>query len=141
MSTPPLILAAVGYGLAALAYLGLSGLIVASWRQRAQGRLLVLATGLSAAWGMLSTFSATGWLPPQLGLVAEIARNGAWLALLLYILHLRLPPGASLPAPLRLIRVISAGIVSALLLVSLVPDLAAVLGLPLRGLGNMGMVL
>jgi len=32
-----LLLAAVGYGLAALAYLGLSGLIVASWRRRPQG--------------------------------------------------------------------------------------------------------
>ena len=99
-----LLLAAVGYGLAALAYLGLSGLIVASWRQRPQGRLLVLATGLSAVWGALSALTAWGVLPPRLGLAAEVARNGAWLALLLYILRLRLPSGATLPAPLRLIR-------------------------------------
>ena len=141
MSTAPLILAAVGYGLAALAYLGLSGLIVASWRQRAQGRLLVLATGLSVAWGALSMLAASNWLSPQPGLIAEIARNGAWIALLLYILQLRLPPGAILPAPLRFIRVISAGIVSALLLVSVVPAIAPLLGLTTRGLGNMGMVL
>ena len=141
MPDAPLILAAVGYGLTALAYLALTGLIVSSWRQRAQGRLLVLATALSAAWGALSMFTAAGWLSPQLGLMAEIARNGAWIALLLYILHLRLPPGATLPTPLRLIGIMSAAIVSGLLLISVVPAIAALLNLPLRGLGNMGMVL
>ena len=141
MSTAPLFLAAVGYGLAALAYLGLSGLIVASWRQRAQGRLLVLATGLSAVWGALSMFTATGWLPPRLGLMAEIARNGAWLALLLYILQLRLPPGASLPAPLRIIRIMGTMLVLGLLFIGAAPAIAALQGMPTRWLGNMGLVL
>ncbi|MGK2953083.1 MAG: XrtA/PEP-CTERM system histidine kinase PrsK [Thiobacillus sp.] len=116
-----LLLAAVGYGLVTLAYLGLSGLIVASWQRRPQGRLLVLATGLSAVWGILSALTAWGMVPPRLGLAAEVARNGAWLALLLYILRLRLPPGAALPAPIRFIRILSMVLVGGLLLASILP--------------------
>jgi putative PEP-CTERM system histidine kinase len=119
-----LLLAAVGYGLATLAYLGLSGLIVASWQRRPQGRLLVLATGLSAIWGALSALTAWGMLPAWPGFAAEVARNGAWLALLLYILQLRLPPGAALPAPLRLIRGLSVLLIGGLLLSSLMPVIA-----------------
>ena len=118
------LLAAVGYGLATLAYLGLSGLIVASWQRRPQGRLLVLATALSAVWGGLSALAAWGILPPWPGFAAEVARNGAWLALLLYILRLRLPTGAALPAPLRLIRGLSVALVGGLLLASLIPGIA-----------------
>ena len=136
-----LLLAAIGYGLAALAYLGLSGLIVASWRRRPQGRLLVLATGLSATWGAFSTLTALGILPPRIDLAAEVARNGAWLALLLYILQLRLPPGATLPAPLRLIRAFSGILVSALLLASVYPILAPTQPVLARWAGNMGLVL
>lgn len=141
MSATLFILAAVGYGLATLAYLGLSGLIVASWRQRPQGRLLVLATGLSAVWGALSTLAALGWLPPRLGLTAEVARNAAWLALLLYILKLRLPQGARLPAPLRLIRILSGVLVAGLLLISTVPAIVPWQGMQTRWLGNLGLVL
>ena len=136
-----LLLAAVGYGLAALAYLGLSGLIVASWQRRSQGRLLVLATGLSAVWGALSALAALGVVPPRIDLAAEVARNGAWLALLLYILHLRLPPDATLPAPLRLIRTLSIALVSALLLASVYPFLAPTQPVLARWAGNLGLVL
>ena len=136
-----LLLAAVGYGLAALAYLGLSGLIVASWRRRPQGRLLVLATALSAAWGAFSALTALGVLPPRLELAAEVARNGAWLALLLYILHLRLPADAILPAPLRLIRTLSVALVSALLLASVYPFIAPTQPVLARWAGNLGLVL
>ena len=136
-----LLLAAVGYGLAALAYLGLSGLIVASWRRRPQGRLLVLATGLSAVWGAFSMLTAWGVVPPRIDLAAEVARNGAWLALLLYILHLRLPPDATLPAPLRLIRTLSVALVSALLLASLYPFIAPTQPVLARWAGNLGLVL
>ncbi len=141
MPAPLLLLAAVGYGLAALAYLGLSGLIVASWRRRPQGRLLVLATGLSAVWGAFSALTAWGVVPPRIDLAAEVARNGAWLALLLYILHLRLPPDATLPAPLRLIRTLSVALVSALLLASLYPFIAPTQPVLARWAGNLGLVL
>ncbi|HSW52241.1 MAG TPA: hypothetical protein VLG93_03335, partial [Sulfuricaulis sp.] len=60
MTDTLLLLAAIGYGLAMLAYLGLSGLIVASWQQRPQGRLLVLAAGLSALWGALAAAATWG---------------------------------------------------------------------------------
>jgi putative PEP-CTERM system histidine kinase len=136
-----LLLAAVGYGLATLAYLGLSGLIVASWRRRPQGRLLVLATGLSAAWGALSALIAWGVLPPRLGLAIEVARNGAWLALLLYILQLRLPSGASLSAPLRLIRILGGVLVIGLFLASLYPLIAPTQPVLARWAGNLGLVL
>lgn len=136
-----LLLAAVGYGLAALAYLGLSGLIVASWRRRPQGRQLVLATGLSAIWGAFSALTALGALPPQLGLAAEVARNGAWLALLLYILQLRLPSDAALPAPIRLIRILSGILVGVLLLASVYPFIAPTQPVLARWAGNLGLVL
>lgn len=135
------LLAAVGYSLASLAYLGLSGLIVVSWRRRPQGRLLVLATALSTAWGALSAFTAWGVLPPRLGLAAEVTRNGAWLALLLYILHLRLPEGARLPAPLRFIRLSGGLLVGGLLLASVVPFVGLAAPEALRTAGNMGLVL
>ena len=136
-----LLLAAVGYGLAALAYLGLSGLIVASWQRRPQGRLLMLATGLSAVWGAFSALTAWGVVPPRIDLAAEVARNGAWLALLLYILHLRLPQGAALPAPLRLIRTLSIVLVGGLLLASFYPFIAPTQPVLAPWAGNLGLVL
>src|SRR5512143_1540622 len=136
-----LLLAAVGYGLAALAYLGLSGLIVASWRRRSQGRLLVVATGLSAAWGAFSALAAAGLVPVRIDMAAEVARNGAWLTLLLYILHLLLPPGATLPAPLRLIRTLSIALVVALLLASVYPFIAPGQPVLARWAGNLGLVM
>ena len=136
-----LLLAAVGYGLAMLAYLGLSGLIVASWRERPQGRLLVLATGLSALWGGLSAVIAWGMLPARIELAAEVARNGAWLALLLYILRLRLPPGASLPMPLSVIRVFSGLLIGVLLLASILPFIAPTQPVLTQRAASLGLVL
>ena len=124
MPSTLLLLATIGFGLAALAYLGLSGLIVASWRRRPQGRLLVLATGLTAIWGGLFALTAWGLLPSRLALAAEVVRNGAWLALLFNILQLRLPPGTALPAPLRLIRTLGGALVIGLLLASAFPFFA-----------------
>ncbi len=135
-----LILATAGYGLAALAYLGLSGLIISSWKRR-HGRLLVLATGLSTIWGVLSALSAWGWMPPVLGFASEIGRNGAWLGLMLYILHLRLPPGATLPAPLRLIRALSSVLVVGLLVGSLMPVIAPTQPVMPQWAGNLGLLL
>ncbi|MDP1534120.1 MAG: PEP-CTERM system histidine kinase PrsK, partial [Rubrivivax sp.] len=124
-----------------LAYLGLSGLIVASWQQRPQGRLLVLATGLSALWGALAAAAAWGVLPVRLELAAEVARNGAWLALLLYILRLRLPPGGALPAPLRLIRALAIVLVGGLLLAGVAPLIAPDLPLLAQWASHLGRVL
>ena len=136
-----LLLAALGYGLATLAYLGLSGLIVVSWQRRPQGRLLVLATGLSATWAALSTLTLWGSVPTRMLLAAEVARAGAWLALLLYILHLRLPKGTSLPPPLRIIRALNIVLVSGLLLLSAMPQIAPIPPEQEKWMGNLGLVL
>ncbi|MFP5408717.1 MAG: XrtA/PEP-CTERM system histidine kinase PrsK [Gammaproteobacteria bacterium] len=141
MTDTLLLLAAMGYGLAMLAYLGLSGLIVASWRQRPQGRLLVLATGLSAIWGALAAAAAWGVLPIRLELGAEVARNGAWLALLLYILRLRLPAGAALPLPLRLIGLLGTLLVGGLLIASVLPLIAPGQPLLSQWAGHLGRML
>jgi len=141
MSATLLILAAVGYGLAMLSYLGLSGLIIASWKQRPHGRLLVLATCLSTLWGGLSALTALGKLPPVLSFAAEVARNGAWLSLLLYILHLRLPTGAILPLPLRFIRTLSGALVIGLLVSSAMPFIAPTQPVLAQWAGNLGLVL
>jgi putative PEP-CTERM system histidine kinase len=141
MSTTLLLLATLGYGLATLAYLGLSGLIAVSWQRRPQGRLLVLATGLSAVWGALSTLTAWGVAPTRLEFAAEVVRNGAWVALLFYILHLRLPAGAALPPPLRLIRVLSIALIGGLLLASAIPLFAPTQPVLAKWAGNLGLVL
>ncbi|MFP5403125.1 MAG: XrtA/PEP-CTERM system histidine kinase PrsK [Gammaproteobacteria bacterium] len=119
-----ILLAAIGYGLTAAAYLGLAALIVASWRRRPQGRQLVLASGLCGVWGGLAALAAWGLASPALALAAEVARNGAWLALLFHILHLRLPADAALPAPLRAVRALAVLLVGGLLVASLLPAFA-----------------
>lgn len=118
------LLATVGYSLAALTYLTLSGLIVVSWRRRPQGRMLALATAVTAGWAVLSSLAAADQLSAQYVLAAEAVRNTAWLALLLHILRLRLQPGAPLPAPLRAIRVLAALLVPAALVGSVLPFFA-----------------
>jgi putative PEP-CTERM system histidine kinase len=124
MSHTLTLLAVAGYGLSALAYLGLAALIVASGRRRPQGRLLVLAIVLTALWGMATTLTAAGAFEPRLALAAEVIRNGAWLGLLLYVLKLRLPAGATLPQPLRLVRAVAAALVAVLLVSAVYPLLA-----------------
>ncbi len=141
MSDTLLLLAVVGYGLASLAYLGLSGLIIASWKKRPHGRRLVLATGLSALWGGLVAFSILAHLPPLFGFAAEVGRNGAWLGLLLYILHLRLPAGATLPPQLRVVRFLSIALVTGLLLASAVPFVAPDMLVLSAWAGNLGLVM
>lgn len=122
MAVTLLLLSALGHGLAALAFLALSGLIVASWRRRSQGRLLGLATALTAVWAGAAALAAFASPLPRLQLVAEVARNGAWLALLLYILRLRLASGTPFPLPLRLIQALATALVAGLLLLSVLPS-------------------
>ena len=105
-------LAALGYGLAALTYLALTGLILASWRQRSQAYLLVAATFLTALWAGVETLSALNNQAIPFGLVLEVGRNGAWLALLLYILRLRIAP---IPTHLRVLQGFSGALVLSLL--------------------------
>jgi putative PEP-CTERM system histidine kinase len=141
MSATLTLLAIAGYGLSAVAYLGLAILIVASGRRRPQGRLLVLAITLTAVWGVASALSAAGGLEPRLALAAEVVRNGAWLGLLLYILKLRLPPGARLPQPLQLVRLLAAVLAGALLLSIVLPLFAPDQAYVAQWAINLGLVL
>ena len=100
-----------------------------------------MATGLTTVWATLSALAAWQLLPPRLELAAEVARNGAWLALLLYILRLRMPTGAALPSPLRLITALSGILVIGLLLASLYPLIAPTQPVLARWVGNLGLVM
>jgi putative PEP-CTERM system histidine kinase len=74
----------IGYGLAALAFLVLTLLLLTSWQGRMHGALLVSATGLSAVWGVGLAFTVSP--NPEIGLLqiftVETLRNGAWLLFL-----------------------------------------------------------
>ncbi len=133
-------LAAIGYGLAALAYLGLSLLIVASWRRRPQGRLLVAATLLTSAWAAIETLGARQHGPSHLDLLLEVGRSGAWLALLLFILRLRLPENAPVPAPLRLLQILGTALTGSLLLALIFPLIAPGQPVAARWLIDTGLV-
>lgn len=111
-------LAAWGYGLAALAYLALTVMILTSWRQRSQAYLLVTATLLTAIWAGVEAASSFHDALASLGLALEICRNGSWLALLLYILRLRIAP---IPVHVRMLQGLSGLVVVGLLLMLVLP--------------------
>ena len=121
MGLPSFNPAALGYGLAALTYLALAGLILANWRHRSQAYLLVAATLLTAIWAGIETIGALNHQLIHVGLMLEVIRNGAWLALLLYILRLRLAP---IPTHLRVLQSVGAGLVIALLIALIQPFFA-----------------
>ncbi|HEY9111779.1 MAG TPA: XrtA/PEP-CTERM system histidine kinase PrsK [Rhodanobacteraceae bacterium] len=71
------------YITAAAAFLAATGLLAVGWRGQRTGALLVVATAVSMAWGVLLAWAewthtlAIYWL-----LLAEVLRYGAWLAFL-----------------------------------------------------------
>ena len=111
-------LAAWGYGLAALAYLGLTVMILSSWQHRSQAYLLVTATLLTALWAGIEAASSFHDALVPLGLALEICRNGSWLALLIYILRLRIVP---IPMHVRVLQSLSGLLVLGLLLILILP--------------------
>lgn len=111
-------LAAWGYGLAALAYLALTVMILTSWRQRSQAYLLVTATVLTSVWAGVEAASSYNSALASLGLALEICRNGSWLALLLYILRLRTAPT---PMHVRMLQSLAMLLVLGLLLLLILP--------------------
>ena len=79
------------YGASFLAYLLLSGMAVVTMRGRRFGGLLLIASALTACWAGVIVVSTL--LPyPQIKLMqfAEVARNAAWMYLLLQIMSDRL---------------------------------------------------
>ncbi|HQS98827.1 MAG: ATP-binding protein [Hydrogenophilales bacterium 16-64-46] len=109
------LLAALGYALAALAYTGLTGLIIAGWKTRPNGRLLGASAALTALWAGALLLPGSLALSPGSVLALEATRNGAWLALLFHILHLR-GGGMPLPGPLKILRGLASFLVLTLVL-------------------------
>ena len=84
---------AVSYGVAAAAFLLLTGLLVSGWRGKFQGALLAAAAAVTTLWAALSAYA--GGSGGALGAVAdllEIARDSLWLLFLGKLLSARVIP-------------------------------------------------
>jgi len=74
------IVGAIGYSIAAAAFMLLAALMMISWRGRRQGGYLITASVITAIWAVLlagQAFAGRGSMLPLY--VAEVLRNGAWL--------------------------------------------------------------
>lgn len=72
---------AFGYLLVGALYLFLTLLLLTAWRGRRIATYLILACLISVVWGFTLAFQSAGWnAPPQLLLVIEVLRTGAWIA-------------------------------------------------------------
>lgn len=70
----------LSYGLASIAFLLLTILLVASWQGKRQGAHLIVASAITTLWSALLTFEAMrGSLPFVVLYVAEIVRDTVWL--------------------------------------------------------------
>ncbi len=72
----------LGYGLAAIAFLALALLALASWRGRIEGGLLLLAVILSAVWAGASAWDVSTPGGLRLSPALELLRDAAWLTFL-----------------------------------------------------------
>lgn len=73
----------IGYAIAAAGYLLLTVLLVAAWEGRSAGARLILATGITAAWGASLAFLSIRPSPALMPVaLADTLRNAAWLAAL-----------------------------------------------------------
>lgn len=83
----------VSYGLAAVAFLLLTGLLIAGWRGKFQGALLGVAAAVTTLWAGLSAYaSATGGALSAVADLLEIARDSLWLLFLWKLLAARVIP-------------------------------------------------
>ena len=93
MGDTTLSIGAVSYGIAAAAFLLLTGLLVSGWRGKFQGALLAAAAGVTALWAGLSAYaSAMSGALSALADLMEIARDGLWLLFLWKLLAARVVP-------------------------------------------------
>ena len=76
------------YGLAALAFLALSVMLLTRWRTRFHGSMLLPASLVSFAWSAVLAWQAAGAAPALSGLFFffEMSRNFLWLLVLLRVL-------------------------------------------------------
>jgi len=75
------------YTASAIAYAVLTSLLLASWRGRLQGSLLVSATLLSAIWGLVHAYEAYAQqVPYDVLFTVELAQAAAWLVFVVGLL-------------------------------------------------------
>ncbi|HKU14728.1 MAG TPA: XrtA/PEP-CTERM system histidine kinase PrsK [Steroidobacteraceae bacterium] len=93
------VVGAIGYGIAAAAFMLLAVLMMVSWRGRRPGVYLITASVITAAWALLLTGQAFIGRAAMLPLyLAEVLRNGAWLFALCAIAGNNAPTGLKLLA-------------------------------------------
>ena len=93
MGDTTLSIGAVSYGIATVAFVLLTGLLVSGWRGKFQGALLAAAAGVSALWAGLSAYaSVTSGALSAVADLLEIARDGLWLLFLWKLLVSRALP-------------------------------------------------
>lgn len=85
-------LAAWGYGLASVAYLILSAMLALAWQGRSSGLLLLGAAIATSIWAAVLGWSSPAQNVDSKVFLAEILRQGAWLALVLSLIHTRRGP-------------------------------------------------
>jgi putative PEP-CTERM system histidine kinase len=114
---------ALGYGVTALLFLILAGLLVTGWRGRMQGALLVVASFVSAAWAALLAVHA-GWhsLSMHWLWMLEALRDLVWILFLLGLLQIQLKQRSGVAGPFVWLRVAALGL--ALVLMLPIEDLA-----------------
>lgn len=79
----------VSYGIAAVAFALLTGLLAAGWRGKFQGALLATAAGASALWAASSAYATATNEYIALADFLEIVRDGLWLLFLWKLLESR----------------------------------------------------
>jgi putative PEP-CTERM system histidine kinase len=93
------VVGAIGYGIAAAAFMLLAVLMMVSWRGHRQGVYLITASVITGAWALLLAGQAFAGRTAMLPLyVAEALRNGAWLFALCSIAGNNAPRGLKLIA-------------------------------------------
>ena len=108
-SLPLTSIAAYSHGLAALGFVALAVPLLAGWRGRAYGPVLILACVASALWaGALASSALDRMLWTDLSDALEVARNAAWSLFLVVLLGDYHKPGSRLPFGLRPVLFVAA---------------------------------
>jgi putative PEP-CTERM system histidine kinase len=134
------LLGAIAYGTCSVSFLLLTLLLLTSWKGRAQGARLVVASGVTTLWATVLAYDAwSGGVQVAAIALVEFLRDGAWLLVLAGL--------ASLPGPWgRLAQgsLLATGVAIALAAAQLIAGPFRPLGNPLTGLlmyGGLGLSL
>jgi len=97
-------IAVISYSLTAVFFLGLSVVLLTSWRGRLQGALLVLASLMTVLWAVAAAYlaAAGGALALNLLQLSEILRDAAWFGFILKLFSPAMGQGAGAARKRRL---------------------------------------